>query len=715
MFANVAKPNSLLFFIGVSLALWLAPPTGYGQRALLPTDDPAVEQTMLRAGRSPTHLGKAISALTRMNEFEKVDQLLSSIDQRGYDEGQKTQVALQITAAQRLQIVTNEKSTAQAVKTIDDLFELKAKQLASPARISQAIGALISDNPDQTLPAMRVLFAGGEASTAALAGAIAETDNRVQREYWLKALLRIDRQAGVTALKRLALYGTENLQDGAITALLRLGGSSFTTELFTALYRTDSTTSQTRDRVADALQRRGEAVPTRAAVVSMLRDELTEANRVAAESIRQFGRVDAWVMDTDRTGIRAQRIPGWMLSYRDAADAATRLIAIGDNDPQSVLIQINALLANHITNDPDWGDEKQVATFYQQNILPILSNAADTRASQEGGVSANQSTSLLVANTIQIALHRAIATNNDPAALGIVRLIHADYAPWSDWLVRPNGEVSPIVTAVDHSNPMVRYEAAAAIAALQPTGPYAGSARVRDRLIQMSQLGDRGTAVVLENRPEVVLIWERLMNQAGLAASFVSTARQLERVAATGEDIRIVISKREPKDASAVEVIDMVRRIAMTRDVPILISIDPPNVAEVFEEPKEEIERVGGVELTEKDKELAAEFAATLPDKYGVIGGIENIEGVIEKELLYGDLDIDSTTRRELDMEVVGVSRWQDQSLRAGLIRQLVRPRSVAGLYELLLDSRRRQHLPPLSPIDRVHFRQVASQALAEK
>jgi hypothetical protein len=275
----------------------------------------------------------------------------------------------------------------------------------------------------------------------------------------------------------------------------------------------------------------------------------------------------------------------------------------------------------------------------------------------------------------------------------------------------PGSRLSSLIIALDHPNPITRYEAAAAIAGYKADSAFAGSPRVHDRWMQTSRLGQQGSTVVLENRPEFVSGVKRLMKQAGLDAVFVQTARQLDAYASTGNDIRLIISRREPKDVTATELVEMVRRNQLTRDVPLLIYKDPVSVSEST--------AIGDSfdDFNARETLATSGEAVTVPDRFRIIGGLDNggrdnIEGVIEKKLLNGNLDIDSTTRRELDLQAIGQSRWENVSLRAGLIREMVRPRSVAGLYELLVESRRRQHLPPLSPIDRSMYRRIAQDAL---
>ncbi len=671
---------------------------------LIEPRDPAVEQTILRAQRSPTDLGQAISALTRMGEYESVDKLLSSIAAGKFNDQQRLKIAEQITAAERLRIVNNEKVTPPSVAALDGLFDLHRKSLISPDRLGKAVESMTQQDADRKLPAIRTLFSGGEASTTALVHAIVSTDDAGKRDTWLRAMLQIDEQAGTDALRRIALYGNAASRAGALAALIRLAPpgeidkSPSLIDVLTAMYRDDAgqhdaAADSAASLAANALATSGRARPSREAVIELLRAELTTAARFANRSVRDFGRSAVWVMNSKLDGVNAQRIPQWILEFRDAADAAARLIAVGDDDPRSVTDQLSATIAYTVVADPDWGDSEQVIAFRRDQLAPALATMPEVSEVD------------FVLNALSVARE----SDNEPAMLGWLRMIAPrENVPAMSWLLATGSDVSPLVSAVDDANARVRYEAATAIARLAPTQPYAGSNRVLDRWEQMRRLPSRATSIVLENRPEVIAELGSLINQAGLDAQFVSTVAGLESAAAAGNDLRLILSKRQPADASAVEMIDVVRRIRVARDVPIVIFSDPPPRVVEPVEPEEDLSGLNEAEL-----QARADEAAITPDRWGVIGGIENIEGIVHRPLLYGDLDVDHTDRTPLDLSWVGERRWGDESLRAGLIRELVRPRTVAGLYEVLRESRSRRHLPPLSPIDHSRYRQIAEQALA--
>ncbi|MCC9655339.1 hypothetical protein [Rhodopirellula halodulae] len=674
-----SRPIVLLLFFGVATAsLCTRVPAFAQEEAETENDpalsdsalsDPAVEQLLLKATGGPEALGRSIDSLARMQVWSAVDQLLSPLAENAPADERASRIASEIGTDQRVRISLATEVSEPAKQALDALFAARKKDLQSPTRLQPAIAKLTSASPDEKLAAYRTLFRGGEAASAALITEIVRTDDPDQRNACLRVLLEIDRSAGINGLRRVALYGTASASNQAIQALQLLNIEEVQIDLLTK--RLESSADE----------------DLRASAIRMMRQSLADAMDNSIHTQHDFGNVTAWAINAQRDGVQPTQAATWVLAFRDAADAASRLAKIGDQESSSVIAQLTAQLAYRVANDPDWGDAKNREQFIQSFF-------ADADA-----------TAVLQTWTLPV-LKFSVQSQNDPAAVGMLRMIDGDLdRSLANALLRNGATASVLVEAVDHPNATVRYEAASAIARLLHSDPqlnFAGMSRVEKRWQQMATLGNRPISVVLENRPEIISGWERIMNSAGYDARIVSTVASLERMIALGDDVRLVVSKREPKDASAIEMIDVVRRQPLGRDIPLLIY-----------SPAIEIE---GPEIIEEELDQRTEaqkaFDANLPDQFGVRGGIASLDVKIERSLLYGEVDRDWTKKRELDLQLIGQTRWADESLRAGLIRSMPRPSSAAGLYELLLDSRRREHLPSLTASDRVRYRNVALDAL---
>lgn len=654
--------------------------------------DPATEQLRLKAGGTPTDLGRSVSRLIRAKEFAVADAVLTEAAQRSFTVPQQEVIAKEISSDERLKFVTRS-DVGEASKTLlNQWFASRRSQAELPERLGQAIEQLTDASPDRELAALKTLFQGGEASVAAIVGKIATTRQppRPTLDAWLRTALRIDRDATLSALRRIALYGQTDARENALAALTRLSPDEILPELITSLHAVDSPNESTL--AATAIARDGSPLPSRTQSVTYLRQALDTASAMAVAMIREPGTEAVWVMTEDRRGVRRQSATPLAIAYRNAADAASRLMRIGDDDSVSFTRQLVAQLAYRIVNDPDWGDEPQVSSI----VTAMNLDSTDLRR----------------------AMTHAMETNNDAAMIGLIRLA-AELGDVDLVAGQPRegglDQISPLVAAVDHPAPIVRYEAATVIAdliAAAGTPPsslgnqsvFAGQSRVVDRWLQMRTLGDRPTAVVLETRPEVTLEWERIFVQTGYEPVVVTSVGQLERVISLGADVRLIVAKEQPADAVAIEMIDVVRRISVGRDIPIFVytrPLPPPIV----------IQDVVTMSQSELDDSL------DVPDLMGVIGGIENLDGVAERELLSGNIDFDRTrtgprARQPTDVQTLGQNRWGDRSRSAGLIRMQPRPRSALGLYEIVSESRRRMHLPPLSTVDRQRFRRSAGEAL---
>ncbi|MEM1224256.1 MAG: hypothetical protein AAGJ40_01095 [Planctomycetota bacterium] len=647
--------------------------------------DPATEQLVLKSQGGPEAFGSSLSMLTRAGSFEAANQLLESAAAAPPPAADQATSAAKIAPRQRLQLLTSPEVSPTAKAYLEQLFASQQQRTSDPKRLRAAMDSISQSSPDRRLDGLRSLFEGVSASVAELVSALVKLgpsadDQAVEqrRDQILRVSLRIDSVATVSALRRLALYGSEGARAAAVAGLARIDPAEYLVDLITALHARDSSPieSQVAQRVLSTLSER---LPNRASAIEALRRDLQRKMFDSISMVRSAGRNPVWIINPSRDGVAAQSATAHLIGYRDAADAAARLMRLGDTDTDSLADQWVATIAYRVVNDPDWGDDPQIdAIVPMGHGLPAWFDAA---------------------------LSRAVEKGNEASALGLIRL--AGKRGDVQLLLPRDGGVSPLTAAVDHAHAGVRFEAARVIADLisDRDADFAGMSRVRRRWAQMSRLQDRPLAVVLENRPDVTEQWVRILDQFGYATQFVSSVADLETVVSRGHDLRLIAAKEYPLDASAIEMIDVVRRIQVARRVPIMVYTRPSKPA---------VMEAVTVEMSDAEVEIDM----SVPDEFGVMGGIENIEGYVERDLLNGDLDMDWTIPsagdpRRIDLERLGNSRWGGGSRFAGMIQYRPRVQSSLGLYELLTETRQRRHLPPLSAIDRQRYRQVAVRALS--
>lgn len=700
-------------------------------QAAVAQDDPgpAVEQLMARAMNGPEAFGTSVTMLTRMGALDAVNALLERVAGANWSADQVRTAAAEIPPELRLRLAVSPELSEAAKAWIDRTAEILRTQLQSPEGLRQAIDQLDARQVDTHLSAIRTLLAGNQASLVELTNALADTppQEAVRREDLLGLMLRLDRELTVDGLQRFVLYGKPSQRISALAALLRIDPDRALVPLATAVHAAGPEWEGVARFATEELAQQGFRPPDRRRAIEILRQGLASTMRFALRSDAGDDSRALWVMDPSGRLV-LQPADALAARYRAATDAATRLAIVADTDPRSVIRQWNAQLAYRVINDPDWGDPDQVAS-----VLRLLPRPADGLNDADASESlAQQDVRLLWLGAMRVAAEE----ENDAAMIGNLRVIalQATDQSASWWLAAPmsggdSDGTSPLVQAVDYPHPTVRSEAATVIAELQPTRPYPGQARVVRRLQQMTGLESQPIGVVLENRPEVAQLWGQVMNQAGFRPEVVSSANRLEQFIATGGDVRLIAVKEQPVDAGTIEVIDRIRRIPMTRDVPIVVYSDPAPLTDPDQpaDPDEFADReefgIGDrddFEPTDREafeslsEQEQNEVMAT-PGRFGVAGGIENIAGIEDLNLLRGNQDINRTTmaRRRIDLETIARQRWRDVSRRAGLIRYMPQPRSAQGLFELVRQSDRTWHVPPPSVTDRQRYRRIATESLA--
>ncbi|MEM6978099.1 MAG: hypothetical protein AAF539_00445, partial [Planctomycetota bacterium] len=458
--------------------------TGWASKSLaqpvFESADPATEQLILRAAAGPAGLGRSLSMLTRSGDFSAVDQLLIQAANQPGDAKDQAITASKIGPKERLRLLTSDLISPQAKSYLDQLFKSRRQQSEDPNQITAAINQLKTASPDQRLAAMRILFEGGRSAIAGLLTAVTsnqtETTNKRDSRHCdelLSIALRLDRDATLSGLRRLALYGQPTTRASAIDALNRVVNPTESIEaLLTALHAVDVPADNARNETTLAtehLLRKGIGIPTRSDSLQHLRRQLESATDAASKLIREPGRDVIWTMNPERVGVATQTASPLQVAYRHAADVATQLTRVGDDDPTSIVNQQIAQLAYRVINDPDWGDADQVQTFVKNFSVQ--------------------------ASELNRLLNASVAITNDPATLGLIRI--AGNVGDVTLLRDESGQVTPLVQMIDHPHPTIRFEAARIIANLLDehladrdlrSFDYAGQHRVRKRLESMTRL-----------------------------------------------------------------------------------------------------------------------------------------------------------------------------------------------------------------------------------
>lgn len=507
---------------------------------------PLVIQLNELAGRGNLPLADAIASLARIGRWSDVDRLLTVVDSRAINQAQLAEMARRIEPAILLRIESNDKVLDRAQNAVKTLRSALTAESQSVDRLRQAIDGLDDESIDVRLASTRTLLSGGNVAVAELVAAAVSPTPTAPRDDILGVMLKLG-DGGTQGLRQISLYGQPPARRFAVESLARIDRTAAIPELLTALHAADSTSDE-KASAQSILQRQSPSMPTRQATVIALFRELQRLRDIAARS-KNDSRVNlVWSVDSGGQQVTYQPTRSILAAYRDATDAASRLRRIGGYSAEIARAVLSADMAYRLMIDPDWGDADQIEAVRQ-----TFGSFAD-------------------ATTLLPAIGESLDRGDYPGLVGLLRMIDPESDPLVSYeLLRSAGPVpTSLVAAASSSDPRVRYEAAGVIAKIAGSRPFAGSSRVRQTLSEMRSLDDLPTALLVETRYDVIVELERLLTELGFEVDVVGSVAQLQRRIDRGGDFRMILSKTELPDYSAIEMTDLVRRTRRGREVPIV-------------------------------------------------------------------------------------------------------------------------------------------------
>lgn len=510
-------------------------------------ESPLKAQLLEHARRGFLQRAVAIASLVRTGRYEDADQLLTALANQNPDAATLAAMSREIGPALFLRMKTSDRISDAAKGMLDRMGAAAIAEAESVDRLRQAIDGLDAASVDTRLASSRTLIAGGNAAVAELVAAAVSPKPLSSREIILRAMLEFD-DAGIRALQQLALYGNPDVRVRAMQALSRIDRRGHVPELLTALHASDSTEAE-KDAARRQLMYLDSPIPSAGQALVRLENEFRQRQIDAKRVDNDEQTVTVWLVGEDGKSVQPQTTTAMLAAYRDVADAGVRLRRVGGLSEQLTGAVLSADMAYRLMVDPDWGDPEQI-----EQIRAAYGSASGPEA-------------------LSAAIDRSLESANHAATIGLLRLVDPANATEMDRVILLNGggtRATPLVQAASSSNPQVRYEAALTASKLAGGHPYAGSSVVRKTLTEMSRLGDRPTAILVETLPAVVIRLETILRNLGYETVVVRNVHQLQRAIERGGDLRLILSKIELSDFSPIEMVDLVRRAPRGRDLPIV-------------------------------------------------------------------------------------------------------------------------------------------------
>ncbi len=519
--------------------------------ALPPQEDPYIRELVRRSRGSNAMLAISISDALNIKLDDLASGFLASLAGRKVDVAETATLARRILPAQLFRVTVesqfNEAAKTQAAAMLEALRTIDQ----SSERILPAIANLSSLSPEERLPALRIVLAGGDESVALLSTAAAKATDTPIRDELLRVMLRLG-DGGPAAIRQLAIYGDDTIRAGALKALIRLGVNHTANKrakpVVVAAALDPNATPQEKATAQSWLKRYYSGLPSHEDAERFMLDQLASQQEAIGNVNDQDATIQLWTIGDDLLSVKHAPVR--------AIDAARR----------EVIDQVRLLHRLGTLSEParDAGIAADLSYRFQLDPLGIRESRAEiVRLWGEESVSV-PGLARLIETTIEIG--------DFTSAIAAIQLLDESMDDDADLLMSTHSEVrTPLVVAASHPIPRLRYEAAAAIARLGYTRAYAGSSEVMRRWIEMTSLAREPIVLLVGTRIELEGQIERILASMGYRVEIVSSVRDAVAAVDRGGDLRFMISTTVLPDRSAMELVDAVRRRPLGVQLPIIL------------------------------------------------------------------------------------------------------------------------------------------------
>lgn len=536
----------LIFFVACSPAHAQAPARAAAEVKANPMEDPYIRELVRRSRGNNSQLAMSIRDALRLKLDDFANQFLATLASRNANAQETAILARDISPDRLLRVVIEPQFTAAAKTQANAMLAALKAFDEDPARLLPAIEKLKLSSPDERLPAMRIVLAGGNESIGLLSVAIAKESNASHRDEMLRLMLRLG-DGGRSALKQLAIYGDDSLRAGAIESLSRLGGDDLMSMMLAAVHDPNSTEAE-RQFAEKWLQRRYKNVPTRDEAETYLVNRMADMREALKNSSEDTGTFELWTISANRSSVQHTTVDAANVRWRELIDHARLIHRLGELSAEATARALGADLAYRYQLDPLLIDEArdELKSIWGEEALSPLSMAK--------------------------LIETSIAEDDFVVAVSALHLVDETMRDAAGALMTTHSEVlTPLVEAASHPQPRLRYEAASAIARLGFQEPYAGSSYVMQCWLEMANLVREPIAMLIETRLEVTGQIERIWDSMGYRVEVVPTVEDAVLAIDRGGDVRFILSTTMLSDLPAIEMIDRVRRRPHGRDIPVIL------------------------------------------------------------------------------------------------------------------------------------------------
>ncbi|MBX3414933.1 MAG: hypothetical protein KF708_19770 [Pirellulales bacterium] len=528
-----------------------APAINYDEAAAALANDSDVVALLETNPTTPSQLLRAVNVLIDLKKAPAARPLLTRLAAEPLDDAQLTTLAEEFGSGVLLRLARQVELQPMGGEFSARVTAAADRLARDPQRLSAAIAALSQPDRSQRRAAMRTLRAGGEAAAVLVIEGLADPAREAEHEALRTALVAIG-EAALAPTLAAAESGNATLAAQGVEVVGRLLAAEPNMKVepqdplavLLALAVDPATDPAVRRSAGTSLALLGVSPPAPAAVADQLADRARQLLRVVLSLQEPVTDVplNVWRWDAEKPGLVEERVSARQEELDVAADLAARAFGIAPHDRTIRRLYLETKLTaagNRVGFDQ-----------------PLPAAAID--AVKELGVAA----------LVDLLAH-VPAEGDVSSATAAARLL-GEIAT-ADVLDPVGARPAPLVRALRHSDPRLRYAALDAVLKLAPSRRFMGDSFVPEALARFLATTGRPVALVADSRGDVGRSIAGMLNDMGYLALSSVDGRELFNLAADSTDCELILISATLYDNTAVDLLDQLRKDTRTARIPVAV------------------------------------------------------------------------------------------------------------------------------------------------
>lgn len=513
--------------------------------------DPDVQALLETNPTTPAQLLRAVNVLVDLRKAPAARPLISRLAAMNLNDEQLAALVEEFGSAALLRLARLRELQPMGVQFSARALGAAERLAREPARLQAAVDALANRDPVRQRAAMRILRAGGTTAAVLLLEVLADPARAEQHAAVRAALVAVGKAAMPPVLGALESNDAP-LVSQLVEVLSRFLAAEPAVSVAPAdpvslllAFAVDPNSDESVRRAAQAgLALLDLSVRGSSEVADRLAERANQLFRSAPRTRASTSDlpVTVWHWDATKPGLVEEKVSPRQAELDVAADLASRSHRIAPGD-------------------------RQIRRLYLETQLTAAGRRAGLH--QELPPSATAAASELGIDALLDLVAHAPADGDATAAIAAARLL-GDLAT-ADILEADGARPAPLVRALRHSDPRLRYAALDAVLKLAPARKFMGDSFVTEALSRFIASNGQPVALVADSRGDVGRSIAAMLSELGYAATATVDPRELFQLAADSTDCDLILISATLYDNAAFDLLDQLRKDTRTARLPVAI------------------------------------------------------------------------------------------------------------------------------------------------